>query len=192
MSDCLQAFFDAVAEGDDAQTEELALALSARGDESLQVLRNTLSDPDPDLRWWAVRALAAIRTEAAVQLLMSALADDVADVRACAVLALSQLRAERAIDALAARLGDPSAYVGRLAADGLAAFGQPAVDALVQTLEEGATAARAGAARALCAIQPKEAIPALCKALDDPSALVTHYAEEALERMGVGTVLFRP
>jgi HEAT repeat protein len=188
----LKAFLDAVAEGNDAQTEEMALALSERGDEALQVLRDTLSDPDPDLRWWAVRTLAAIRTEAAVQLLILALDDDVADVRACAVLALSQLRAEEAIDGLAARLGDPSAYVGRLTADGLAAFGQPAVDALIRALEEGATAARAGAARALCAVQPEEAVPALFKALDDPSALVTHYAEEALERMGVGIVLLRP
>jgi len=192
VSDSLQAFLDAVAKGNDVQTENMALALSERGDEALPVLRDTLSSPDPDLRWWAVRALAAMRTEAALQLLILALEDDVADVRACAVLALSQLRAEEAIEALAARLGDPSAYVGRLTADGLAAFGQPAVDALVRTLEEGTTAARAGAARALCAIQAEEALPALYKALDDPSALVTHYAEEALERMGVGTVLFRP
>jgi HEAT repeat protein len=192
VSDSLQAFLDAVAEGDDAQTEEMALALSGRGDEAIQVLCDALADPDPDLRWWAVRALAAIRTEAAAQLLILALEDDVADVRACAVLALSQLRAPEAVDPLAARLGDPSAYVGRLTADGLAGFGQPAVAALVRALEEGATAARAGAARALCAIQAEEAIPALYKALDDPSALVTHYAEEALERMGVGTVLFRP
>jgi HEAT repeat protein len=59
-------------------------------------------------------------------------------------------------------------------------------------LQEGETLARAGAARALSVIQPQEAIPALCAALDDPSAIVTHHAEEALERMGVGLVLFRP
>jgi HEAT repeat protein len=54
------------------------------------------------------------------------------------------------------------------------------------------TSVRAGAARALCIIQPEEAVPALCAALDDPSAAVTYYAEEALERLGVGLVLFQP
>nr|HID14243.1 hypothetical protein [Anaerolineae bacterium] len=52
--------------------------------------------------------------------------------------------------------------------------------------------ARVGAARALSIIQPEEAIPALCAALDDPSAIVTYHAEEALERMGVGGVLIQP
>jgi hypothetical protein len=41
-------------------------------------------------------------------------------------------------------------------------------------------------------IQPEEAIPALFAALDDPSAAVTYYAEEALARMGVGMVYFEP
>ncbi|HIE39774.1 MAG TPA: HEAT repeat domain-containing protein [Anaerolineae bacterium] len=93
---------------------------------------------------------------------------------------------------LVARLSDPSAYVARLAADALAQFGQPAVEPLIAALREGDAAARAGAARALSSIRPEEAIEALCQALDDPSAVVTYYAEEALERMGVGLVYFRP
>jgi len=92
-----------------------------------------------------------------------------------------------------ARLSDPSAYVGRLAADALAQFGQAAVPALIDALKEGGVAARAGAARALSAIQPQEAVEALCEALDDPSAIVTYYAEEALGKMGVlGLYLFEP
>jgi HEAT repeat protein len=74
----------------------------------------------------------------------------------------------------------------------LAQFGQPAVRALIDALKEGETPARAGAARALSTIQSKEAIPALYEALDDPSALVTYYAEHALEKMGVGILLFHP
>jgi HEAT repeat protein len=139
-----------------------------------------------------VRALAAVGTDAAIRLLITALEDVDADVRACAVVALAKLKPEEAIEPLVARLSDRSAYVGRLTADGLAQFGQPAVNALIGALEDGDTAARAGAARALTAIQPEEAIPALYRALDDPSALVSYYADEALERMGVGIVLFRP
>jgi HEAT repeat protein len=192
MHDRVQAFLDAVAAGDDVQTEESAVALSVIEDEAIPALRDALADPDPDRRWWAVRALAAVGTEAAIRLLMTALEDVDADVRACAVVALAKLKPEEAIEPLVARLSDRSAYVGRLTADGLARFGQPAVDALISALEGADTAARAGAARALTAIQPEEAIPALCRALDDPSALVSYYADEALERMGVGIVLFRP
>ena len=71
-------------------------------------------------------------------------------------------------------------------------IGPPAVPALIAALQEGEILTRAGAARALSIIQSKDAIPALCAALDDSSAIVTYYAEEALERMGVGLVLFRP
>ena len=89
-------------------------------------------------------------------------------------------------------LADPSPLVSRIAADSLARIGTPAIPALITALQAKETPVRAGAARALCSIQSEEAIPALCAALDDPSAIVTHYAEEALERLGVGLIFFRP
>ncbi|MGD9002412.1 MAG: HEAT repeat domain-containing protein [Anaerolineae bacterium] len=192
MHESVHAFLDAVIAGDDIQAEESATTLREVGDEAIAALRKILADPDPHRRWWAPRALAAVGTEAAIELLAEVLEDADPDVRACAVVALSKLRPKEAIDQLVALLSDPSAYVGRLAADALGQFGQPAVAALIDALEEGDPAARAGAARALSAIRPQEAIPALYQALDDPSALVTYYAEEALEKMGVGIVLFHP
>ncbi|MGD8243870.1 MAG: HEAT repeat domain-containing protein [Anaerolineae bacterium] len=192
MDEAVQAFLDAVIAGDDARAEEFAMALPAVGDEAIPTLRDVLAGPDPRRRWWAPRALAAIGTDAAKGLLITALEDADPDVRACAVVALSQLKPEEAVAPLIARLPDRSAYVGRLAADALGQFGKPAVKALIDALREGETTARAGAARALSAIQSEEAIPALYQALDDSSALVTYYAEEALEKMGVGIVLFRP
>ena len=89
-------------------------------------------------------------------------------------------------------LADPSPLVSRIAADSLARIGTPAIPALITALQAKETPVRAGAARALCSIQSEKAIPALCAALDDPSAIVTHYAEEALERLGVGLIFFRP
>jgi HEAT repeat protein len=89
-------------------------------------------------------------------------------------------------------LADASPLVSRIAADSLARVGTPAVPALIAALQAGETPVRAGAARALSIILPEEAIPALCAALDDPSAIVTYYAEEALERLGVGLIFFRP
>jgi HEAT repeat protein len=155
-------------------------------------LCDLLTDADSDRRWWAARALAAVGTHAARELLITTLDDADPDVRACAAQGLGELRATEAVAGLVRCLADPSSLVSRIAADSLARIGQPAVPALVAALQAEEVLRRAGAARALSVIQPEEAIPALCAALDDPSAIVTYYAEEALERMGVGLVLLRP
>ena len=188
-----QPFLDSITAGDDdARTEEAALALSRLGDATVPPLRDLLADADPDRRWWAARALAAVATPATRQLLITALTDPDADVRACTAQGLGELRAVEAVDELVHCLADPSPLVARIAADSLARVGPPATPALVAALQEGETPTRAGAARALSVIQPTDAVPALCAALDDPSAIVTYYAEEALERMGVGLVLVQP
>lgn len=192
MSDELQAFLDAIASGDEDYTESVVLALSDLGIEGRSSLRSLLEDDDPDRRWWATRAWAVIGDDVAAEMIIGMLDDPNPDVRACAVFGLSILQPVDGVAPLVVRLSDSSAYVARLAADALAQFGAPAIEALIVALKEGDTAARAGAARALRTIQPEEAIPALYAALDDPSAIVTHYAEEALERMGVGLMLFRP
>lgn len=192
MSDALKLFLDSVAAGDDACTEEAALALGLLGDAVLPPLRDLLADTDLDRRWWAARALAAVGTQTARDLLITTLTDPDPDVCACAAQGLGDLRAEEAVPALVHCLAAPSPFVSRIAADGLARIGSPAVPALIAALQEGEVLARSGAARALSIIQPKEAIPVLCAALDDPSAIVTYYAGEALERMGVGLVLLCP
>ena len=192
MSDALDVFLDSVAAGDDARSEKAALALGHAGDAVLPPLGDLLADADPDRRWWAVRTLAAVGTPAAREQLVTALADPDPDVRACAAQGLGDLNAEEAVASLVHCLADPSPLVSRIAADGLARIGAFAVPALITALQAQETSVRAGAARALSIIQPQEAIPALCAALDDPSAIVTHYAQEALERMGVGLVLFHP
>ncbi len=189
MDDGLNEWLAAIAADDDERAEQAVGQLSPA---ALPALRTLLSAAERDSRWWATRALAALGTAEAVTLLLTALRDHDADVRACAVVGLAGLHPPQAIEPLVACLSDPSAYVGRLAADALAQFGQVAATALVTALQQGDAAARAGAARALVTIQPPEAISALCAALDDPSAIVTYYAEEALERMGVGMVFFRP
>lgn len=191
MDRVLNELLAAIAAADDERAEAAACELGRHGDAALPALEGLLTAAERERRWWAVRALAEVGTPAAVAALCTALGDADADVRACAVVALAGLRPLEAIAPLAERLGDPSAYVARLAADALARFGLPAAPALIAALGSENPAARAGAARALAVIQPPEAIPALCAALDDPSALVTYYAEEALEKMGVGMVFFK-
>jgi HEAT repeat protein len=194
MSDPLTEFLGSIAAGEDTRTEQAALALARKGDAVLPSLHELLSDADPERRWWAARALAAVGTESARRQLIAALADPDAYVRACAAHGLGEPGAgfEEAVRPLVTCLADASPLVSRVAADSLARIGSPAVPALIAALQAKVTSVRAGAARALCVIQPEEAVPALCAALDDPSAVVTYYAEEALERLGVGLMLFRP
>jgi HEAT repeat protein len=194
MSDPFTEFLGAIAAGEDTQTEQAALALARKGDAALPALHELLRDADPERRWWAARALAAVGTESARAQLITALGDPDAYVRTCAAHGLGEPGAglEKAIPSLVTCLADASPLASRVAADSLARIGSPAVPALIAALEAEEASVRAGAARALCIIQPEEAVPALCAALDDPSAAVTYYAEEALERLGVGLVLFRP
>jgi HEAT repeat protein len=194
MSDPLSEFLGAIAAGDDPRTEQAALALARRSDAVLPSLHELLRDADPERRWWAVRTLAAVGTESARTQLIAALDDPDAYVRACAAHGLGEPGAalEETVPSLVTCLADTSPLVSRIAADSLARIGSPAVPALIAALEAEGSSVRAGAARALCVIQPEEAVPALCAALDDPSAAVTYYAQEALERLGVGLVLFRP
>ena len=52
--------------------------------------------------------------------------------------------------------------------------------------------ARINAARALAEMRVEAAIPILFEALDDPLSIVVYWAEEGLERLGVGMTFFKP
>lgn len=174
--------------------DALAEAALARAEAGwLPGLEAALAGDDPERRWWAVRALARVGGEAATGLLLSAAADRDESVRAAAMFALGERAAPRAVVALLFALADPSEYLGRLASDALIHIGRPAVPGLIRALGQDAEArVRIHAARALARIGDTSAIPALFKALDDDSAMVQHWAEEGLERMGVGQIYFRP
>lgn len=177
---------------DDEQREQAALALGALGDAALPRLRALLQSDEVDHRWWVARALTAVGGAPAASLLIETLSDSDPDVRACAAMGLGLLAAPEAVGPLIRVLVDESAYVARIASDALSQVGALAIPALIEALSSASTATRLGAARALVPLESHAAIPALCKALDDDSALVTHFAEEALERMGVGIVLIKP
>jgi len=114
------------------------------------------------------------------------------DLRACAALALGRIRDASAAPALATRLGDASAFVASIAADALSLIGEPAVETLAESLASPEPHTRLLAVRALSRIKSQEAIGPLFGVLQDPSYLVRYYAQEALEALGVGMVLFSP
>jgi HEAT repeat protein len=183
----------ALASGDDDRAEQAALAVGRLGDAALPALRELLPKADLDCRWWITRALGEIHTDASISMLIDQCDESDPDVRACAIFALGTFgeQAVNAVPALIDRLADPSVYVGGLAADALARIGSAATPLLIRGLREGAPAVRGRAARALAQIADASSIPALVVALEDENPIVEYYADIALQKMGVGTILLK-
>lgn len=188
----LTDLLDELSCGEDERAEEALTHFLNWGAEVLEPLKERLSSPKAEVRWWAVRALAEIQDEAVPGLLVKALADPDQSVRWCAGLALRKRPSPEAIQALVSLLGDRDALTRRLAGDALLAIGSPAVPELLEILRLGEYSSRLEAVRALARIGDPRAIPALFEALDEGSALVEYWASEGLEKMGVGMVYFKP
>jgi HEAT repeat protein len=93
---------------------------------------------------------------------------------------------------LAARLADEDTLVAGIAADALSMIGAPAVPALASMLAHRRPHVRLLAVMALARIRSQDAAAPLFAVLEDPSYLVRHYAQEALESLGLGMVYFSP
>jgi HEAT repeat protein len=92
---------------------------------------------------------------------------------------------------LVAALDDPDPLARRLAGQALATIGGEAVPRLLEVMAGGKHNARLEAVRALARIGDTRAVPALFEALEG-SALLEYWANEGLERMGVGMSFFIP
>jgi HEAT repeat protein len=201
MSRAIQDLLAALASGDDAQPEVAARAEAAATGlsgldpalqpQALAALQALLSTPQPDHRWWAARALAALPGPEITPLLLQALEDEDAPVRQCAALGLRQRPDPGAVAGLVLALDDPDPLVRRLASQALEATGGEAVPRLLEVMAGGSHPARLEAARALAGIGDTRAVPALFEALDG-SALLEYWANEGLERMGAGMSFFVP
>jgi HEAT repeat protein len=178
-------------DGEEATAEAAALELSGQPG-ALTALTALLSDPSAETRWWAVRALATFHEAQATRALAFALGDPDLSVRQCVLRALLENPMLDLIPFLLPRLADPDPISARLAGEVLLRAGNEALPGLVQVLETGIPTARAEAARALARMQDPRAIGPLFRALGDESALVCHWAEEGLERLGQDYVFFSP
>jgi len=180
------------ASGSDLVADQTARKLAELGSHNLEVFQQLLDDQRPDVRWWAVRSLAEIKSPDVIPLFIRSLDDADIAVRQCAALALQQQPGNQAIPALIQQLNASDQLLRRLAGDALIAAGGDAVPALLEVMQDSPKKARIEAARALALIGDTRAIPELFKALDDESALLEHWAGEGLEKMGVGMVFFSP
>ncbi len=188
----LHALQDAIARGDDEATEQAVQALVASGEAAVPALLELSQADDAETRWWALRALAEIQHPDVPRRLQEALHDPDPAVRQVAALGLRHQPTSEAVPDLITLLAGKDRLLASLAADALAAIGKAATEALIQALREGSPAARIEAARALAQLGDQASIPALFEALDSPSPFVEHWANEGLERMGVGMVFFNP
>jgi hypothetical protein len=175
------------------EDERAAAAAGQVQEVDLPALLEALRGHNPDARWWAVAALGHLPGAAATAALVNVAADKDASVRAAALHALGQRTSPEAVTPLLFALNDDSEYLARLATEALIRIGRLAVPGLIQALRHDAQPrVRVNAARGLAAIADPAAIPALMGALEDESALVQHYADEGLEKLGVGMVYFAP
>ena len=187
---------DVLLSGDDARAEAIVPALASLEPEPVVLaLKRRLPGAAADARWWIARALAVAPHPESASLLIQLVNDPDSDVRTCAAMSLGELKESsgaQGVDALAAHLADENAHVAELCTVALWRIGAAAVPALLHKLETGNVLERIRAAKALVPVESHDAIPALIHALDDENAVVTHYAEDALARMGVGMILVKP
>lgn len=178
--------------GSEQRADAAALQLAHSKGEQTPVFRALLAHPGSEARWWAVRALAESEDPQVLKFLPVALNDPDATVSQCAALALRQRPDPDAIPVLAEMLGSRDALLARLAGDALAATGKTAVPALQEVMASGSQAQRLQAVRVLALVGDQSTIPLLFEALDDPSPWIEYWANEGLERMGVGMTFFVP
>jgi HEAT repeat protein len=114
------------------------------------------------------------------------------ETRAAAIYALRTRSTADAVTALITVLSTPDSFLARTACDSLIHIGKAATPNLIEALTHPNIQTRGLAARALAHIKDETSIPALFNALDDDSMIVQYWADEALERMGVGQIYFQP
>ncbi|MDX9991937.1 MAG: HEAT repeat domain-containing protein, partial [Anaerolineales bacterium] len=180
--------------GEDQRAEQAALALAHKQPSALPELYKLLESPDPEQRWWAIRAIAECEPAPQTSLyLLAALADDSSQVRQAAALAFCHQPDPQAIPALIRALSDPNPLVASLAGNALTLLKADALPRLMAALEnEQNPTARRGIVRSLAEIGDPIAIPSLMKALASDSALLQYWAEHGLEKMGLGMIYLKP
>lgn len=177
--------------GDETRAENAVPALVGLGESAFPALRGLLESADADRRWWALRTLAQ-SSQARAEWLLPLLDDPSPEVRQAAALGLYSHPNEAAIKPLVQALSDEDTLVSDLARNALVAIGKPAVPVLMDLARNAPQRTRINALRALAEIADYGAIPTLMAALEEDSAMLKHWAEEGLERLGLNMVYLKP
>lgn len=179
--------------GDDTLAEPSAIRMAEHGEKAISFLIPSLESPNPDERWWTIRALAEFKNVDLADHFIDGLEDEDLAVQQCAALALRNHPDPYAIPELIALLKEQDPLLVRLAADALAAIGEPATKPLLQVVTHSKIKrARLNAVRALAIIGDKASIAVLFRLMDEDSALLEYWASEGLDKMGIGMRFFSP
>ncbi len=177
--------------GDDERAERSIPAITNMGLTAISPLLDLTRSEDSDVRWWAVRALAASPHTRTVDLI-PLLSDSAPEVRAATALALCNHPHEEAVDALIHTLADEDALTAGLAGNALVKIGSPSVPSLLKVMGEAPTGIRIVVLRTLSEIRDHRAIPVMMKCLGEESAFLQYWAQEGLERLGLDMVYMKP
>lgn len=177
--------------GDESRAEAAVPGLVSMGFKAHPALVALLNSSDIDHRWWALRVMSQSGNPD-ISRLTRALEDPSVEIRQCAALGLCSHPDERAVPVLLKALADPDGMLSTLAANALIAVGEPAVPGLLDLLNDAPQSARLNAMRALAEIADPRTIPAMMAALEEDSAVLQHWAELGLERLGLNMVYLKP
>lgn len=186
----------AVASNDDPGAEDaaqrLGLLVGEQQNRAILSLRQLARSPESEIRWWAIRGLSAIRSKETTPLLVEKLIDPSPAVRRAAALGLCLHPDKSAIPDLIKTLEETDQLTAQLAEQALTAIGSEAVEPLISALRRYPTNNRHLIVRCLAMIGDERSLKIFYGLLDDESILVRYWANEGLERLGVGTILFKP
>jgi HEAT repeat protein len=177
--------------GDETRAENAVPGLVELGEAAFPALRDLLKSSDADQRWWALRTLA-LSPQARTEWLLPLLDDPAPEVRQAAALGLCNQPAETAIKPLVRALSDEDSMVSDLARNALVLIGRPAVPSLLDVPKDAPQRARINALRALAEVGDYAAVPIFMAALEEDSAMLHHWAEEGLDRLGLNMVYLKP
>ena len=193
----LESLLEDLTSGDEARAEAAVAPLIELGEDAVPALLELTRSPDVDTRWWGLRILAAsphLRTG----WLIPFLNDPAPEVRQCAALGLAGKPDESAVEPLVRALSDEDSMVATLAANALVKIGSPSVPSLIEAVKPpaaegtGSQSRRIHALRALAEIRDHRAIPVMMQVMQEDSALLQHWAQEGLERLGLDMVYIKP
>lgn len=187
----LQNLLEDLTSGDEGRAENAVPQLVKLGEDAISSVLELTRSKDVDIRWWALRTLAAsplCRTEWLVPFLSD---DPAPEVRQCVALGLAGKPDESAIQPLVQALNDEDTMVGSLAMNALVKIGKETVPSLIEMATSGNQTARILAIRALAEIKDHRAIPIMMKVMQEDSALLQHWAKEGLDGLGLDMVYIK-